>query len=71
MAVGVNGTLGKCMIRDGHGINIEVRRSLRDIFRKVPMLCMNVQVIFYVFLFCAYNILIWSLFVVVLLSLPI
>jgi hypothetical protein len=45
MAVGVNGTLGKCMIRNGHGINIEVRRSLRDIFRKVPMLSMTVQVI--------------------------
>ncbi|KAL6841988.1 hypothetical protein ACP4OV_028188 [Aristida adscensionis] len=44
MAVGVNGTLGKCMIRQGHGINIEVRRSLRDIFKKVPILCMKVQI---------------------------
>jgi hypothetical protein len=44
MAVGVNGTLGKCMIREGHGINVEVRRSLRDIFRKVPMLSMKIQV---------------------------
>ena len=45
MAVGVNGTLGKCMIREGHGINIEVRRSLRDVFRKVPMLSMKFEVI--------------------------
>jgi hypothetical protein len=45
MAVGVNGTLGKCMIRQGHGINVEVRRSLRDVFRKVPMLSMKVEVI--------------------------
>lgn len=45
MAVGVNGTLGKCMIRDGHGINIEVRRSLRDVFKKVPILSMKFQVI--------------------------
>ncbi|WVZ75446.1 hypothetical protein U9M48_023496 [Paspalum notatum var. saurae] len=44
MAVGINGTLGKCMIRDGHGINIEVRRSLRDVFRKVPILAMKVQI---------------------------
>lgn len=45
MAVGVNGTLGKCMIRDGRGINVEVRRSLRDVFKKVPILSMKVQVI--------------------------
>jgi len=50
MAVGINGTLGKCMIRDGRGINLEVRRSLRDVFKKVPILCMKVQVINFVFL---------------------
>lgn len=50
MAVGVNGNLGKCMIREGHGIHVEVRRSLRDVFRKVPMLSMKVQVINFVFL---------------------
>jgi vacuolar protein sorting-associated protein 13A/C len=44
MAVGVNGTLGKCMIREGHGINVEVRRSLRDVFRKVPMLSMKFEI---------------------------
>jgi len=38
------------MIQDGHGINVEVRRSLRDIFRKVPILCMKVQVMNFVFL---------------------
>lgn len=51
MAVGVNGTLGKCMIREGHGINVGVRRSLRDVFRKVPMLSMKVQVINLFFLY--------------------
>uniref|UniRef100_A0A0E0NER2 C2 domain-containing protein n=1 Tax=Oryza rufipogon TaxID=4529 RepID=A0A0E0NER2_ORYRU len=44
MAVGVNGILGKSMIREGHGINIEVRRSLRDVFKRVPMLCMKFQI---------------------------
>lgn len=51
MAVGVNGTLGKCMIREGHGISIGVRRSLRDVFRKVPMVSMTVQVINLFFLY--------------------
>jgi len=60
MAVGVNGTLGKCMIRDGHGINVEVRRSLRDIFRKVPILCMKVQVMNLVFSYSVPYNLIWS-----------
>ena len=59
MAVGVNGTLGKCMIRDGHGINVEVRRSLRDIFRKVPILCMKVQVMNLVFSYSVPYNLIW------------
>ena len=60
MAVGVNGALGKCMIRDGHGINVEVRRSLRDIFRKVPILCMKVQVMNLVFSYSVPYNLIWS-----------
>ncbi|XP_073012998.1 uncharacterized protein [Typha latifolia] len=44
MAVGINGVLGKPMIQEGQGINIEVRRSLRDVFRKVPTLSIGVQV---------------------------
>ncbi|XP_015689233.1 uncharacterized protein LOC102707936 [Oryza brachyantha] len=44
MAVGVNGILGKSMIREGHGINIEVRRSLRDVFKRVPILSMKFQI---------------------------
>jgi len=60
MAVGVNGILGKCMIQDGHGINVEVRRSLRDIFRKVPILCMKVQVMNLVFSYSVPYNLIWS-----------
>lgn len=45
MAVGVGGVLGKPLIREGHGIHIEVRRSLRDVFRKVPNISLKVQVI--------------------------
>ncbi|KAK8929011.1 hypothetical protein KSP39_PZI017866 [Platanthera zijinensis] len=44
MAVGVNGRLGKPMIREGQGLHIQVRRSLRDVFRKVPTLSIDVQV---------------------------
>ncbi|CAL9040995.1 unnamed protein product [Musa banksii] len=44
MAVGVGGVLGKPLIREGHGIHIEVRRSLRDVFRKVPNISLKVQI---------------------------
>ncbi|KAJ1696999.1 hypothetical protein LUZ63_005511 [Rhynchospora breviuscula] len=44
MAVGVGGTLGKPMIREGQSMLIEVRRSLRDVFRKVPTMAIEVQV---------------------------
>lgn len=44
MAVGIDGCLGKPMIRDGQDIHIYVRRSLRDIFRKVPTLALEVKV---------------------------
>lgn len=45
MEVGVDGILGKPLIREGHDIHIEVRRSLRDVFRKVPTLSIKVKVI--------------------------
>ncbi|XP_024982723.1 uncharacterized protein LOC112519038 isoform X5 [Cynara cardunculus var. scolymus] len=44
MAVGVNGCLGKPMIRQGREIHIFVRRSLRDIFRKVPNFALEVKI---------------------------
>lgn len=44
MAVGVNGVLGKPMIREGREIHLFVRRSLRDIFRKVPNFALEVKV---------------------------
>lgn len=44
MAVGVNGVLGKPIIRDGQGVHIQVRRSLRDIFRRIPTLALEVKV---------------------------
>lgn len=45
MAVGINGCIGKPMIRDGQEINVCVRRSLRDVFRKVPTYSLEVKVI--------------------------
>ncbi|KAL7181111.1 hypothetical protein ACSBR1_040051 [Camellia fascicularis] len=44
MAVGINGCIGKPMIRDGQGINVYVWRSLRDVFQKVPTFSLGVKV---------------------------
>lgn len=44
MAVGINGRLGKPMIREGRDIHVYVRRSLRDVFRKVPTFVLEVKV---------------------------
>lgn len=44
MAVGINGCIGKPMIRDGQEIRVYVRRSLRDVFRKVPTFSLEVKV---------------------------
>ncbi|KAL7618287.1 hypothetical protein Lser_V15G01600 [Lactuca serriola] len=44
MAVGVNGIVGKPMIREGRDFHIFIRRSLRDIFRKVPNFALEVKI---------------------------
>lgn len=44
MAVGIDGCPGKPLIREGQGIHINVRRSLRDVFRKVPTLSLEIKV---------------------------
>ncbi|KAL3358176.1 hypothetical protein AABB24_015358 [Solanum stoloniferum] len=44
MAVGINGRIGKPMIREGRDIHVYVRRSLRDVFRKVPTFVLEVKV---------------------------
>lgn len=44
MAVGINGLIGKPMIREGRDIHVYVRRSLRDVFRKVPTFALEVKV---------------------------
>ncbi|KAJ8532740.1 hypothetical protein K7X08_015629 [Anisodus acutangulus] len=44
MAVGINGCIGKPMIREGRDIHVYVRRSLRDVFRKVPTFVLEVKV---------------------------
>ncbi|KAH8501006.1 hypothetical protein H0E87_016007 [Populus deltoides] len=46
MSVGVDGCLGKPMIQEGQGLDIYVRRSLRDVFRKVPTFSLEVKVDF-------------------------
>ncbi|KAL5541456.1 hypothetical protein UlMin_009166 [Ulmus minor] len=44
MFVGIDGSIGKPMMREGKGFDIFVRRSLRDIFKKVPTFSLEVQV---------------------------
>ena len=44
MAVGINGLLGKPMIREEKGFHIQIRRSLRDVFRRVPTVNVDVRV---------------------------
>ncbi|KAA8527969.1 hypothetical protein F0562_035162 [Nyssa sinensis] len=44
MAVGINGCIGKPMISEGQEIHVYVRRSLRDVFRKVPTFALEVKV---------------------------
>ncbi|KAG2726780.1 hypothetical protein I3760_01G128300 [Carya illinoinensis] len=44
MSVGINGSIGKPMIREGQGFDVNVRRSLRDVFRKVPTFSLEVKV---------------------------
>lgn len=44
LAVGINGCIGKPMIREGRDIHVYVRRSLRDVFRKVPTFVLEVKV---------------------------
>lgn len=44
MAVGIDGSIGKQMIREGREVHLFVRRSLRDVFRKVPTFGLEVKV---------------------------
>ncbi|XP_010679516.3 uncharacterized protein LOC104894866 isoform X2 [Beta vulgaris subsp. vulgaris] len=44
LSVGIDGCLGRPMMREGHGLVICVRRSLRDVFKKVPTHSIEVQV---------------------------
>ncbi|TQD96908.1 hypothetical protein C1H46_017513, partial [Malus baccata] len=45
MSVGIDGCLGKSMIREGKGLDVYVRRSLRDVFKKVPTFSLEVKLI--------------------------
>ncbi|XP_059076567.1 uncharacterized protein LOC131042467 isoform X2 [Cryptomeria japonica] len=44
MVVGVDGQPGKSMIQEASGLRIKVCRSLRDVFRKVPEVAVDIQV---------------------------
>ncbi|OMO58553.1 hypothetical protein COLO4_34529 [Corchorus olitorius] len=44
MSVGIDGCIGKPLIRESRGLDVYVRRSLRDVFRKVPTFCLEVKV---------------------------
>ncbi|KAF3970469.1 hypothetical protein CMV_005848 [Castanea mollissima] len=44
MSVGIDGCIGKPMIREVQGFEVYVRRSLRDVFRKVPTFSLEVKV---------------------------
>ncbi|MFQ6646375.1 hypothetical protein Gotur_019075 [Gossypium turneri] len=46
MYVGIDGCIGKPLIREGRGLDVYVRRSLRDVFRKVPSFALEVKVDF-------------------------
>lgn len=52
MSVGIDGCIGKPLIRESRGLDVYVRRSLRDVFRKVPTFALEVKVIFWMFLEC-------------------
>lgn len=55
MCIGISGNIGKPMIQEGQGLDIFVRRSLRDVFRKVPSLSFEVKVIKLVCLMSEYG----------------
>lgn len=44
MVVGINGQPGKSMLRETRGLQLKVQRPLRDLFKKVPELAIDVQV---------------------------
>lgn len=46
MVVGINGQAGKSMLRETRGLQVKVQRPLRDLFKKVPELAIDVQVRF-------------------------
>lgn len=61
MSVGINGSIGKPMIREGQGLDIFVRRSLRDVFKKVPTLSVEIKVRVYLFAILFFDVLIYAL----------
>lgn len=44
MVVGIGGQPGKPMLREARGLQVTVQRPLRDLFKKVPELAIDVQV---------------------------
>lgn len=52
MSVGIDGCLGKPMIREEQGLDVYVRHGLRDVFRKVPTFSLEVKVIYVIWISC-------------------
>ncbi|XP_040944166.1 uncharacterized protein [Gossypium hirsutum] len=46
MFVGIDGCIGKPLIRESRGLDVYVRRSLRDVFKKVPTFSLEVKIDF-------------------------
>jgi hypothetical protein len=44
MVVGIDGQPGKSMIQEARGLQVKVQRPLRDVFKKVPEVMVDVQV---------------------------
>ncbi|PPS16895.1 hypothetical protein GOBAR_AA03703 [Gossypium barbadense] len=44
MFVGIDGCIGKPLIRESRGLDVYVRRSLRDVFKKVPTFSLEVKI---------------------------
>jgi vacuolar protein sorting-associated protein 13A/C len=45
MIVGMDGQEGKPMIQDVRGLTVRIRRPLRDLFRMVPEVQVDIQVL--------------------------
>jgi hypothetical protein len=60
MVVGIKGQPGKPMLRETRGLQLKVQRPLRDLFKKVPELAIDVQVRSLLTSFYSWRFSLWS-----------